>query len=81
MDFKVRNLVKDESSLKRIEISCAMNSAKCEFIEWKVIDLDNMNVSFIELLKVVIRIKSYKLLVLYFDKDHLFLSDRTMHIT
>ena len=35
MDFKVKNLVKDESFEKRIEITCAMNSAKCEFIEGK----------------------------------------------
>ena len=81
MDFKVKSLIKDGSFEKRIEITCAMNSAKCEFIEGKIIDLDYTNVSFIEPHKIIIRVKSYKLLVLYFDKDNLFLYDRTMPIT
>lgn len=81
MDFKVKNLIKDESFEKRIEITCSMNSAKCEFIQGKIIDVDNTNVSFIEPHKVIIKIKKYKLLVLYFNKDNLFLYDRTIPIT
>lgn len=81
MNFKAKNLIKDESFEKRIEITCAMNSAKCEFIQGKIIDLDNTNVSFIQPHKVVIKIKKYKLLVLYFNKDNLFLYDRTIPIT
>ncbi len=29
MDFKVKSLIKDDSFVKRIEITCTMNSAKC----------------------------------------------------
>lgn len=81
MNFKAKNLIKDESFEKRIEITCAMNGAKCEFIQGRIIDLDNTNVSFIEPHKVIIKIKKYKLLVLYFNKDNLFLYDRTIPIT
>lgn len=81
MNFKAKNLIKDENFEKRIEITCAMNSAKCEFLQGKIIDVDNTNVSFIEPHKVIIKIKKYKLLVLYFNKDNLFLYDRTIPIT
>lgn len=81
MNFMVKNLIKDESFEKRIEITCAMNNAKCEFIQGKIIRIDKTNISVIEPHRVNISIKSKKLLLLYFDKDNLFLYDRTMPIT
>lgn len=45
MDFTYEKLEKDESFEKRIEITCAMHSAKCKFIQGKIIDLDNTNFS------------------------------------
>ena len=58
-----------------------MNNVKCELIEGKIIDLENTNVNFIEPHQVVIRVKSYIVLVLSFDKDYLFLYDRMISIT
>lgn len=81
MDFTYKKLVKDKSFEKRIEITCAMNSAKCEFIQGKIIDVNKTNISFIEPHRINITIKSHKLLVIYFDKDNMFLYDRTMPIT
>lgn len=81
MNFNYKNLRKDNNFEKRIEITCNMNNAKCEFIQGKIIGIDKTNISIIEPHRVSITIKSKKLLVLYFDKDNLFLYDRTMPIT
>lgn len=58
-----------------------MNKPKCEFMQGKIIKVNNINVSFIESHKIIVKIKSYKLLVLYFDKENIFLYDRTIPIT
>ena len=79
MNFNAKNLIKDRKLEKKIEITCNINKAKCEFIEGKIIDLDKTNISIIEPHRV--NIKFHKLVVLYFDKDNLFLFDRTMPIT
>lgn len=81
MNFNYKNLKKDVNFEKRIEITCNMNNAKCEFIQGKIIGIDKTNISVIEPHRVNISIKSKKLLVLYFDKDNLFLYDRTIPIT
>lgn len=81
MGFSYKKLRRDEQFEKRLEITCAMNSAKCEFIQGKIIDVNKTNISFIEPHRINITIKSHKLLVIYFNKDNLFLYDRTMPIT
>ncbi len=81
MEFSYKKLRRDEQFEKRIEITCAMNSAKCEFIQGKIIDVNKTNISFIEPHRINITIKSHKLLIIYFNKDNLFLYDRTMPIT
>ena len=43
--------------------------------------IDKTNVSFIEPHRVNISVKGKKILLLYFDKDNLFLYDRSMPIT
>ncbi|MFV0275205.1 MAG: hypothetical protein ACK5HL_03075 [Bacilli bacterium] len=63
IEFAYKNLVKDESFEKRIKITCPMSSAKCEFIQGKIIDLDNTNGSFIEPHRIVVEIKSRKIIV------------------
>jgi len=81
MEFSYKNLRKDESFEKRIQITCNINKAKCEFMQGKIIKVNNMNVSFIEPHKIIVKIKTHKLLILYFDKDNMFLYDRTIPIT
>lgn len=81
MNFTYKKLRKDEQFEKRIEITCAMHSAKCEFIQGKIIDIDDTNISFIEPHRIDITIKSRKLLVLYFDRDEMFLYNRAIPIT
>lgn len=80
MDFTYENLVKDDKFEKRIQITCAMNMAKCEFLQGKIIKLNNTNVSFIEPHRIIIKIKSSKILILYFNKENMFFYDRTMPI-
>ena len=80
MDFTYKNLIKDEKFEKRIKITCEMNNAKCEFIQGKIIKVNNTNVSIIQPHKIIIKVKTRKLLVLYFDKENMFLYDRTIPI-
>lgn len=81
MEFSYKKSRRDEQFEKRIKITCDMNSAKCKFIQGKIIDVNKTNISFIEPHRINITIKSHKLLVIYFNKDNLFLYDRTMPIT
>lgn len=81
MNFTYKKLNKDLKFEKRLEITCSMNSAKCEFTCGNIINIDKTNISVIEPHRVNIIIKSYNLLVLYFDKDNLFLYNRSNPIT
>ena len=81
------NMIKNYNSLKRdekferkIKIACDFHNAKYEFTQGKVINLDKVNVSFIEPHRFLIRVNNKKILVLYFDEDNMFLYNRTMPI-
>lgn len=65
----------------RIKMICSFNNAKVEFIEGRILKIDKVNVSFIEAHRIEIKIKKKKILLLYFDKNNLFLYDRSMQIT
>ncbi len=60
---------------------CSFNNAKCIFTQGKILGVENTNISFIEPHKVDVTIKGKKLILIYFDKDNLFLYNRTMPIT
>lgn len=60
---------------------CSFNNAKVVFIEGRILKVDKMNVSFIEAHRIDIKIKNKKIMLLYFDKDKLFLYNRNMQIT
>ena len=81
MEFLVENLDKNESFEKRIAITCSFSNAKCEFTQGRLLSIRNTNVNFIEPHKIDITIKGIKLILIYFDKNNLFLYNRTMPIT
>ena len=54
---------------------------KCEFRQGRILNVKNVNVSFLESHRIEISIKGKKLLLIYFDKNNLFLYNRTMPIT
>lgn len=80
MEYLIKKIDKIEEIEKRIKIICSYNSSKCEVLEGHIINVSNTNVSFIEPNRIIIKIKSYKLLIIYFDIDNIFLYDRTMPI-
>ncbi|MDD4035856.1 MAG: hypothetical protein PHS45_00830 [Bacilli bacterium] len=49
-------------------------------IEGHIISIDKTNISFIEPHKIIINIKKYKLLLIYDDRDNMFLYNRRMPI-
>lgn len=73
-------LRRNEKFERKIRIACDFHNAKYEFAQGKVINLDKVNVSFIEPHRFIIEVNSKKILVLYFDEDNMFLYNRTMPI-
>lgn len=80
MEYFSQKLVRNEELEKRITIICSYNSSKSEVIEGHIISINKTNISFIEPHKVIITIKQYKLLIIYYDKDNMFLYNRRMPI-
>ncbi len=81
MEFLKENLWKDEKFEKRINFTCSFNNAKCEFKQGKILNIKGTNINLIEPHKVDVFIKNKKILLIYFDKDNLFLYNRTMPLT
>ena len=81
MEYFTEKLINDEYFENRISTICSFNNAKCIFNDGKIIKIKETNVSIIEPHQVMVKWKQYKILLLYFDKDNMFLYDRTMPIT
>ena len=80
MRYLVKNLIKNEELEKKIKIICSFNKEKCIFKQGKIIDIVDSNISFINPHKIIIKVNGYKLLILYYDADNIFLYDRSMQI-
>ncbi len=74
-------LKRDEKFERKIRIACDFHSAKYEYTQGRILNVDKVNVSFIEPHRFLIKLNSKKILVLYFDEDNMFLYNRTMPIT
>lgn len=81
MEFFSKKLVRSKEIENKIKFACSFNNAKCEFEQGRILTLDKTNISFIEPHRVIVSVKDKKILLLYFDKDNLFLYDRSMKIT
>lgn len=73
-------LKRNEKFERKIRIACDFHNAKYEFTQGKIINLDKVNVSFIEPHRFLIEVNKKKILVLYFDEENMFLYNRTMPI-
>ena len=60
----------------KIKMVCSFNNVKCSFIQGRILNIKNTNISFIEPHRVDITIKSKKIILIYFDIDNLFLYNR-----
>lgn len=81
MEFLSKKLVKDEKFENRIKLICSYNYANCKIKQGRIISIKKTNISFIELHKIIIKISNYAFLIIYYDKDNLFLYDRSMPIS
>ncbi|HOO68128.1 MAG TPA: hypothetical protein PLC53_02035 [Bacilli bacterium] len=81
MEFLIKKLRKDEYIEKRIKTICSFNNTSCNFVQGKIIGVKKTNVSFIEPHRAEINYLRIKLVIIYFDKDNIFLFDRTIPIT
>jgi hypothetical protein len=80
MEILSKNLVRSEELENKIKFICSYSSSKYEIKEGHIINIDKTNISFIEPHKIIITIKRKKLLIIYYDKDNMFLYDRRMPI-
>jgi len=80
MEFDIEKLIKAPALEKRIETICSFNNAKCEFRQGRILYVKTTNIAFIEPHCVDIKVKNKKLLLIYFDRNNLFLYNRTMPI-
>ena len=81
MEFLIENLIKSEGFENRIKTLCSFNNVKCDFRQGRILTIKNTNISFIEPHKIDITIKDKKILIIYFDKDNVFLYSRRIPIS
>lgn len=80
MEFECEKFIKSEALEKRIETICSFNNAKCTFKQGRILKVKTTNICFIEPHRVDIIVKDKKILLIYFDRNNLFLYNRTMPI-
>lgn len=73
-------LKRNEKLENKIKFACRFNNAKYEFIEGHIINIEDVNLSYIKPHKYIIKNKKYKIIVLYFDEENMFLYNRTLPI-
>lgn len=74
------DLKRNEKFERKIRIACDFHSAKYKFTRGRILNVDKVNVSFIEPHKFLIELNVKKIIVIYFDEDNMFLYNRTMQI-
>ena len=74
------DLRRNEKFEKKIRIACDFHSAKYEFTQGRILNVDRTNMSFIEPHRFLIELNNKKILVLYFDEDNMFLYNRHIPI-
>ena len=65
------DLKRNEKFERKIKIACDFHSAKYEFMQGRILNVDKVNVSFIEPHRFEIKLNGKKILVLYFDEDNI----------
>lgn len=81
MEYEVSNLIKDEQFEKRIITTCMFNNVKYQFKQGRILKIKNTNLSLIEPHRINITIKGKDIILIYFNKENLFLYNRSMPIT
>lgn len=81
MEFVSKKLIRDLDFEKKLQNICNFNNAKCEFMQGRILDIKGTNISLMEAHRIDVVVNGKNLLLLYYDKDNLFLYDRSMQIS
>lgn len=81
MEYEIQDLNKDEKFEKRIVTTCMFNNVKYQFQQGRILKVKNTNVSLIEPHKINITIKNKDIIVIYYNKENMFLYNRSIPIT
>lgn len=81
MEYEIQDLNKDEKLEKRIVTTCMFNNVKYSFQQGRILKIMNTNVNLIEPHKINITIKNKDIIVIYYNKDNMFLYNRIYPIT
>ncbi len=81
MEYEIQDLNKNEKLEKRIVTTCMFNNVKYNFQQGRILKIINTNVNLIEPHKINITIKNKDIIVIYYNKDNMFLYNRIYPIT
>lgn len=81
MEYEIQDLNKDEKLEKRIVTTCMFNNVKYQFQQGRILKVKNTNVSLVEPHKINITIKNKDIIVIYYNKENMFLYNRSIPIT
>ena len=81
MRYEIQDLNKDEKLEKRIVTTCMFNNVKYTIQQGRILKIVNTNMSLIEPHKVNITIKGKDIIVIYFNKENMFLYNRSIPLT
>ncbi len=80
MMYEYKELNKCEALEKRIITTCKFNNVKYEIKSGNIININNTNISFIEPHKIIIFIKNKHIILIYYNKENMFLYNRCLQI-
>lgn len=81
MEYEIQDLNKDEKFEKRIVTTCMFNNVKYQFQQGRILKVKNTNVSLVEPHKINITIKNKDIIVIYYNRENMFLYNRSIPIT
>lgn len=81
MRYEIQDLNKDEKLEKRIVTTCMFNNVKYTIQQGRILKIVNTNMSLIEPHKINITIKGKDIIVIYFNKENMFLYNRSIPLT
>lgn len=79
--YEIQDLNKDEKLEKRIITTCMFNNVKYTIQQGRILNIVNNNVSLIEPHRIDITIKGKDIIVIYFNKENMFLYNRSIPMT
>lgn len=81
MRYEIQDLNKDEKLEKRIVTTCMFNNVKYTIQQGRILKIVNTNIRLIGPHKINITIKGKDIIVIYFNKENMFLYNRSIPLS